>query len=492
MTEATKEILAREQRDVRNEGDSISEDKAESPLINGTTKRPKSAKPDTMARSITSSSAVKPPASVMRSLQPTPTREYSILGTLKPRRRQPSILRNLDHESSSFEVYDEDEFLPDDESTPVHATRSQNSNSTPATKSSQIPSSRKRKLDAIDHVLPDKEVNVHTQPLSPLPTGLGANRTPEPALPPVPLSTLRESGRKQRERLAVHDDVMALPESSSSPMASPVKAKATSARKTRQRTTNKVPVMKTEELQALMMPTKRRRTARERNLAPDGLDTPVGSHSDGPKSSQNDDSSFLPRQKGRKTRQKTLVAKPSKRQRTVRDGAHVAITRKPGTIAAAAAKSKSKPSTKHLITTTTPPPAPSATSSPRRVRETKSPSQLSSVEFSNIHNQIANRVTPRRSERGQKWYGGSLRRGKGPVDGPDKENQEFPDGHLDEAAIEHSKVASVPPPNQHLAGGQRKTSPKRIDKWAEIDAWDMDFEDVEAMTGSGDSSPMRR
>jgi hypothetical protein len=29
-------------------------------------------------------------------------------------------------------------------------------------------------------------------------------------------------------------------------------------------------------------------------------------------------------------------------------------------------------------------------------------------------------------------------------------------------------------------------------KWSDIDAWDMDFEDVEVMTGSGGSSPMRR
>jgi hypothetical protein len=91
--------------------------------------------------------------------RPTPTRENSILGTLKPRRRQPSILQALDQsDSSTFDLGDEEEFLPDGESTPVNTSANgQAALATPATDpSQQLPSSstRKRKFDSFEPLQP--------------------------------------------------------------------------------------------------------------------------------------------------------------------------------------------------------------------------------------------------------------------------------------------------------------------------------------------------
>ncbi len=53
----------------------------------------------------------------------TPATETSILGPIRTRTRQPSILRSIDGPDSSVLDPDLDDFLPDDESTPLDATR---------------------------------------------------------------------------------------------------------------------------------------------------------------------------------------------------------------------------------------------------------------------------------------------------------------------------------------------------------------------------------
>lgn len=471
MTRATKEILADVNQAVESRPGSIALDQP----------REKDRLSNNSVPTV--ASTARPPLSILRSTQPTPSRENSILGTLKPRRRQPSILQNLDIDSSTFDLEDEEDFLPDAESTPLNL--------------SHLPSSsRKRKLGASDPLEPVAgSISRRRIVSSPLTTRQPSTATPDAALPTVPVSSLRKSGQEQRQRTREEEDILAPPESGSSPSSSPVRINAAAPRKTSKRKASKqVPVMTTEELQALVMPTKWRRSTRERSRAATEFDIPADSDSSDPRhraSDHDDESSFLP---GRKSRQRDKGSKVGKS----RNKAGVGGTKssKPGKQAASgAATFKPKSSTKHLITTTTTAPilTPSTPTSSRRNRETKSPSQLSTVEASNMD------PGPRgghleKEGGGRKRYGGSLRPRQGTADGLDKEN-------LDQGP------ASDDSGYEHLGGGKRTSPPLQVPrdapvkarsdaaaqgKWADIDAWEMDFEDVQVMTGSGDSSPLRR
>ncbi|KIX00781.1 uncharacterized protein Z518_09846 [Rhinocladiella mackenziei CBS 650.93] len=507
MTKATDEFLANEQKKAQEDEESFAlttmqpQPARKSPPTNGIVRNPTSAKQDKGVYPTSLSSAMKPPSSILRPIQPTPTRENSILGTLKPRRRQPSILQNLDNDSSAFDLEDEDLFLPDAESTPLNLTKSQPQNalSTPPTNPDHISSPRKRKFGASDVFRPNADTPVQRRTTSPLATTKLLHGTPEPSLLTVPVSTLRESGRRQRECIRDEDDIMAFPESSSSQPSSPAKPKSVApTKKSRQKEAKPAPVMTTEELQALM-PTKKRRTARERKKPPSSFDIPADSDSPDPDqaaySDRDDESSFLPTKGRRKARRKERPSKPSNPR--IKASVGVAKSGKVGkqgtsTKARAAATSKSKSSTINLITTTAPILTPSTSTSSRRNRETKSPSQLSTVEPSNINIIRPSEDLSNKGGGGRRPYGGSLRRGRSIADGYDKENL-YLEG---EPIVERPESEKLPEAASVVFDPEREQEKRKEvtvskGKWADIDAWSMDFEDVEVI-GSGSSSPMRR
>src|SRR5271156_3906774 len=110
---------------------------------------------------IQSSPAASGPASVSRAptrLQATPGAETSILGNIKPRRRQPSILQLIENDdSSNIEEEDEDDFLPNDESTPLNHSTTRPTTFVPHSLSHQL-NSRKRKLSPPITLVPSSQV----------------------------------------------------------------------------------------------------------------------------------------------------------------------------------------------------------------------------------------------------------------------------------------------------------------------------------------------
>ncbi|KAK6364166.1 hypothetical protein LTS17_012435 [Exophiala oligosperma] len=542
MIQDTRDILANaQQTSSEHVADAPSEQSRQdgnAPLTNGKVRKASSIKQGISAPTpAVVSSAVKAPATLLGSAQPTPSRETSILGNLKPRRRQPSILQDLGNDSSTFDLADEEQFLPDDESTPYNLSKSHNAPITPATNSPQLStSSKKRKFGSSDPVQSHMD-NGRTS--SPLATMDATTASPQPALPPMPASALRQSGRKCRERAEEEDDILAPPESSSSSSpSSPAKISPGQPAKktTRAKPSEPSTTMTTEQLRALMMPTKRRKTTRGRTRLLGEFDVPMDSdaNSDNVETfddDEGDESSFLPTQrKGRKTRGKEQSSTKTGRRKTSKassDSAEPpAVKQKKkkatATVTAATARtaaksgSRSKSSTRKHFTTaaaTTAPiltPSTSTThSSPnsRRNRETKSPSQFPSTRTVELSKSIP-QVDLDLENRHRKLHGGShLGRG-GRRRQPenyivDKENLTPDDDEEEEEEEEGEEFSS----NEFRSGegesdgsrvvttnvgGKSVVVEKGRGKWADIDAWDMDFEDVEVMTGSGGSSPMRR
>ncbi|KIW10983.1 hypothetical protein PV08_10282 [Exophiala spinifera] len=526
MIRDTREILASAQQSSENSPDPNPKQPRQNetaPLTNGKVRKVSGTKQDVSAQTpAVVSSALKPSAALPGSVQPTPSRETSILGILKPRRRQPSILQDLGNESSTFDLADEEQFLPDDESTPYNLSKSHNVPITPATHSSQpsTASSKKRKFGSSDPVQSHVD---ERRTKSPLVTMDATTVSPEPSLPPMPVSALRQSGRKYRERAERHDDILAPPESCSSSPSSPAKVStALSVKKITTKSSRPGNTMTTEQLRALMMPTKRRKTTRERKGVLGEFDIPadpdtnlddIGIFDDG----DGDESSFLPTQrKSRKTR-----AKPGRRKPLKASSADAGAVAKPANLnkqataaAARAAKSKTKSSTEHFTATTAPVLTPSTSTATtrlysRRNRETKSPSQLRTINFStsvpaSVEVQVENPT---------KSYGGShLRRsGRQRRDTADKENRIPEDFSSNESslydgdggrgrsgvAVDVEEERDKDKDRQENVRGKsssvlRNGNKGGSSKWADIDAWDMDFEDVEVTTGStSGSSPMR-
>lgn len=495
MNNVTKEIIADEQRELQKNGVSVSASPSQkrqqlmenSPLVNGHVNKPTAAKNIANSSPIAPSSIAKPPGSILRPVQATPARENSILGSLKPRRRQPSILQNLDHDSSSFDLEDEEKFLPDDESTPPNQPEAQCPIQTPSTSSPIVSSSRKRKFGASDPLDPTEHESVRNLTNSPLWAVREPQVSLEPSLPTIPSSALRDPGKKQREK--IHDeDVMALPESSSSPAPTPAKNEAPIAtKKSRKKASKPLPSMTTKELQATMMPSKRHPTARERRRNRGDFEIPADSDSEPEEASEEEDvSNFLPFKRGRKARRKEPVTKLSNKRARAKPGK--GGKQNISSAAAAAAANKSKSSTSHLLTTTTAPIlTPSTTASNR---ETKSPSQQSTTNTSsNTDPTLAKEGTQRR-------YGGSRRQNRDTATtagGQDKENQHMDCSNIESCDNMLDLEATGSGADEGVIGKRPQKPPPLVkSKWAEIDAWDMDFEDVEVMTGSGSSSPTRR
>lgn len=453
LTQATKQIVAQSRSRSR-------EATAES---NGSTDKPDPQAKVPQARRSGTHGATGDPVDVQHASSPanaTPQRssqrqqpsavpDESILSGMKPRKRQHSILADIvNNDSSSIGPDDEEAFLPNDESTPMHLTTTDALPSTPGTSISQGSATGKRKLGSDTPVVPGPsgattENRQTTSPFVQVPSS-PQPPAPEPELPPQPSSISKKSKRKAQANI-YDDDVMAPPASSSDIELSPARDNRSPPRVTKKRSLQSQ-APSTEQLQSLM-PTKRRQALRDKKPMNqfdimDDSDELALDRSDSP---EEDVSTFMPSKRGGKgRRQKEPLRKPTS-SRTKSTAAASRPSRKATTT-----------STNYLIST--------PLSRSTRNHSTKSPSQRTSTV-----NASATKGLGRRS------YGGSRQR----TSLSDKENREV---KTPEPEVGRGTFSE----NVTDGGGQEKSS----NMWAEIDAWDMDFEEVSVMTGS--SSPLAR
>ncbi len=470
LTDAMTETLANGQKNMHKEKENgptrvrtaqqypEEESRDKSLHMNEIVDKPPMARKDARPPSHPLSSAVNPPESMMKSsVQPTPARDNSIFGTLKPRRRQPSILQNLDQDSTSFDIEDEEEFLPDDGATPFKDSNPKYLASTTCHRfSSLLPSSRKRKFgvpDALDPAEARKLRKPTTSPSSELGT------TPEPSLPSK-ASVPCDKGQKHSDSISSDDDVMVLPASSPSAPSSSARIKhpAPSARR-RKQTKKSIPAMTTKELLHAAMASKRQRTIRERTRTYGEFDFPADPDSDDPV--EEDESRFVRPEKGRKPRRKEPLSTPS----TARTKAKAKTN--PGKAimsshASGKAAGKAKSSTSHKSSAAAPVVTPSTSSSSHET--TSSSQQRSTAKMS------PNSNLEMVEEDKSKPYGGSC---------------------LSRRVSDKENWADGAPSDVERAQDIGKPAPSTKDKWADVDAWDMDFEDVEVVSNSGGSSPIR-
>jgi hypothetical protein len=263
-------------------------------------------------------------ASVSRAptrLQSTPAAETSILGNIKPRRRQPSILQLIENnDSSNIADEDEDDFLPNDESTPLNHSAAQPTTSTPNSSLSHQSISRKRKLSPPITLVPASQVRGKLpRPENRHHTTTTDEADSEPELPPS-----RSASAPVRVAIKPYDPDIMAPPLSSSPLKSPAKPVLPSPVKKPPGKGKKQPVApSTNELRALM-PIRRQRKGRLRTQPLGEFDIPADSDSDGGTNpaagSEDDDLSFRTETKGRKSKPATKKnkAKPTKKPNPVR------------------------------------------------------------------------------------------------------------------------------------------------------------------------------
>lgn len=441
-------ILASQSQQKTNSNDTSSPGTAQLAQTQSTETRAGIVRPTTTA-----------PASAARpsTTQPTPSRDNSILDGIRPRRREHSILRAPEVEDSGLGHTDDSFALPDDESTPLHAAKAKGANNaTPLT--SQLPSSvsRKRKLGSPEPA----DVVRQAKPTVP------SIPTPEPTLPPQPLSTLRASGQRQRPKIDDEDDSIMAPPMSSSSSNSPAKTKSSLSSKT-QKSPQQSGVILTEQLQALM-PLKRRKTARSRTAAHPEFDIPEESDSPAHHVSEADhDSSFLP------TRRKARKLRPRETDRDQTDA-------RSGTTKSKQKKSKAQPAR-----TTSKAKANTSTrltlSRSAGNQGTKSPSQHSTTADTRSPSSDPNAngdTVVASSSRAKRSGGSPLKLSMADIEAKENlvevgENSDVLVARSDEEA---DHVEPVKPP-----------SPKKPkSKWDEIDAWDMEFEEVEVWERSSE------
>ncbi len=369
--------------------------------------------------------------------------ETSALGTIKPRRRQPSILHLVENNDSS-NIADEglDDFLPNDESTPIHLSKSHVPISTPASSLSHQVASRKRKLSPPITLVPaSQESHAAQDQRRRLPNADEANVSdPEPKLPPPSRSVTA----LRHTRAEPEDDYIMAPPQSSSPPQSPAKPNTPSPAKRRpNQLSKKPPAPSTSALQALM-PTRKQRSGRQPPQPQSEFDIPADSNSDASEDLDDNDENFRARSKGRK--------------RTATTKGNGKLSKQPSN-----AQSRIKGRT-----------AKSTISPTKAVIPLKRPSaDRSAAKFSISQQRDSAKAKATYASRHQDTIG-------------DKENQPA-DSSEDFSSITSPEEDSI---EESLVNTQPSKEMQAIaKKFEDVDAWDMEFEDV---TIGGSSSPNRR
>lgn len=476
MREDTREILTR-----RSSSASLSASKANSLGAESRRTTPAAAEErDTTksAKESTMETANARKGGVANGVSHTPQAETSVLGRIKPRKRQASILQLIQtdaHDDSTLLSRDEADFLPDAVSTPLPEGRS----AAPAGSSLK----RKRGSDMPESVQSKRPTSASNSTAQPISSPL----RPSPEISPPTRSQMRKlSLTGTRPKAQEEDSVMALPESSDSEESTDENEQAHRASFA---SAKKIPPLapSTEQLQNLM-PSKRHQSSRPRQ-ARDAFDIPDDSQSNSEAASgeEQEHSAFLP------TRSRKAHARAGARSKATQS------SRKP---TANGVKTRAKLKSTNNTTSLTPSPVRVRTPLPlssvqRTTRNTqaKSPSkQGTTATTTAMRDKTTNATsTPLTTARGgkangKKQYGGSRRRGTG------KENQLLALSDRlsgDEGTIEVNMNAGSPVKKATRSDFVNAPEIKAWKKkWADIDDFEMDFEEVSASTRS--SSPMAR
>jgi len=417
------------------------------------------------------------------SVSHTPQAENSVLGRIKPRKRQASLLRLIEqdgNDDSTLLSRDEAEFLPDVVSSPVAEKRS-----APPTGSSL---KRKRGPEIPDYM----QNGQLTSPSNAVEQQQSSVLRSSPEIPHPTRSQKRKlSTNDTRPRALEEDSVMAMPESSDSEAS--VDDNEQPQRPISPNTRRKQPLApSTQQLQSLM-PSKRHKLIRQRQ-AKDAFDIPEDSQpaSDAVSDDDHEHSTFLParnRKLQNKVPTKSRIGQSSNKSTGTKE------KKRPNV------KDKTKSTNKTTTTAFTPSPVrvrtpiPLSSSTKRNTRNTqaKSPSKQGATVMRDKTTNAVNTPLAAGNGKGKKQYGGSRLRTIG------KENQVIASsdglsgniGLDNRDTIEVNKNAKSPSKTAKLNGYADAPEIKAWKKkWADIDDFEMEFEEVSMSTRS--SSPMAR
>jgi len=388
----------------------------------------------------------------------TPQAEVSVLGRIKPRKRQASILQLIeqDNDGSTIHTDDEAEFLPDEVSTPVDKTQ-------PVVPSPLVTSASSLKR---------KRGSGPTQPASdaPPPEAVGpvSNpfRLPQDQLPQPTRAQQKVLDKKQKDQV----DVMAPPESSDDESVDGEAAQLLASSSKKQR---KPPAPSTEQLQDLM-PSKNLKS-RIRRPQQNEFDLPDDSTMDEESEAENDHSAFV----------------PSKRRKAAKKGKTTQMARKQ---AGNGVKTKNQiRETQKSTSATSHTPSPARLRTPRPLSSTKSgtqaksPSKQDTATGTVLREKAGNTPLLSRTAKdgkAKKQYGGSRLRGRG------KENQVVL--LSDEPSVSGAEVVDHPSSKARSQGELAVTAEARAwnKKWGDIDNFALEFEENTASTRS--NSPRAR
>lgn len=399
--------------------------------------------------------------------------ESSILGAIKPRKRQNSILEtmgighdNIGLDSSAIHSDDEGRFLPDEISTPAQDPRQRTTSD-----GTKTTSSLKRKRDTREAT--SGASGRSSSSLSSVPEPQIAVPSTQPELPRPSRSQQRKLSTT-RPISRIDEDVMAPPASSDSED-SVSEAEAPPVLSTRTKNSNPI-APSTQQLQNLMPSKRQKPMTASRPLDEFEIQEDSTANSD---EDQQDHSSFSPVKNTRSRRKPAVPSKGKSQGKQKATGAAVN---------AVIAKTKNKAGTKSTrITPNTPSPTRLRTplpisSSKSRRPEAKSPSKQDTI----MRDKSTNTPLPAaRATRGvRKQYGGSRHKEQG------KENQpiSLSDGvsDSDSGSVDQAKVKAA---RNKAKGPEIKAWTK---KWGDIDDFKLEYEEVSVSTRSSSPNGMAR
>ncbi|KAK5948901.1 hypothetical protein OHC33_009987 [Knufia fluminis] len=486
IREQTEEVLSQRSRSA-SRANSVASARSTPAAQSGSEKENASNKTATNAGSATSAKKRKLDEvnAKPNGVSNTPQAEVSVLGKIKPRKRQASILQLIenDNNDSTINTDDEAEFLPDEVSTPVNERQ-------PAASSPQVSGSSSLKRKRVSGPPEPATTARSSSSLTPVPPQPTSNpfRLPQDQLPKPTRSQQKVLNKKQRDQ----DDIMAPPESSDdeSDAEVPVQAQPSSSKKQR-----KPLAPSTEQLQDLMPSKKLKSRIRQQHQQQSEFEIPDDSPQEDVSEEENDHSAFLPsRSRKSQKRPQTKGKTNHTAKKQTGNGARTKTNINANTNTKMKEPSKSTRNTSYT-------PSPARLRTPRPLSSTtksgtqaKSPSKQDTTTntatgtSTAMREKSANTPLAAKSRNGKQkqQYGGSRLRGAG------KENQVA--SLLDEASGGEMDVDTVGPQKNRNRNKAEQAATAEVKawnkKWGDIDDFALEFEENTASTRS--DSPMAR